>query len=53
MTVTLHETALPFEVQKEEQSALRPRMCVSAGQEQANPMLPQNQGPQPTALLET
>lgn len=53
MTVTLRETAFPFEVQKEEPSALRPRMYISAGQEQANSMLPQNQGPRPTALLET
>lgn len=50
--VTLHETGFPHEVQKEEQSASRPRMYFPASDEQANPVLPERQRPQPTALLE-
>lgn len=42
----------PLEVQMEEQSASRPRMYFPVSQEQGNPVLPQRQGPQWTALLE-
>ena len=50
--VMLRETAFPLEVQKEEKSSSRPRMYFAASQEQANPVLPQRQRTQLTALLE-